>query len=414
VTNRNASRVSGTQNKQDEREIVYLKHFGLKGKPFLVSPETESFFLGGSRKAIFESISYVAQNEEGIFKVTGEVGSGKTTVCRYLLKTLSPKKYKIIYIADPSLTREQMMFALSDGLGIEASRNSPELLVLNLQKRLAHLHDTGRRVLLLIDEAHAMPEETLDQIRLISQIEASGSKLMRVALFGPEELDHNLALPELRAVRDRITQSFRLKRLTVEDISAYLKFKLVSVGYDGPIVFSQNATRIIARLTNGIPRRINIVADKALLSAALDNRFEVQSQDIAAAAKEIKLERTRTKTDNWMVGIGSFFAGAAVAVAGLSFALNQGWVQLKQKNNASITSTENPNVSGQSNGVINIPSIVIPSTTATNPPSQLPSTSTKDLDPNSILSGVADEKGSGFGGPQQIPDSFGVKPALPN
>jgi MSHA biogenesis protein MshM len=396
-----------------EKEIVYLKHFGLKGKPFLVSPETESFFLGGSRKSIFESISYVVQNEEGIFKVTGEVGSGKTTVCRYLLKTLSPKKYKVIYIADPSLTREQMMFALSDGLGIEASRNSPETLVLNLQKRLAHLHKTDRRVLLLIDEAHAMPEETLDQIRLISQIEASGSKLMRVALFGPEELDHNLALPELRAVRDRITQSFRLKRLTVEDISAYLKFKLESVGYDGPMVFSHNATRIIARLTNGIPRRINIVADKALLSAALDNRFEVQSPDIAVAAKEIKLERTRTKTDNWMVGIGSFFAGAAVAVAGLSFALNQGWVQLKQKNTTSVSATESQTSSNSPSSAILAPAIAPPpaSVPSSSAPSPVPSGSTisKDLDPNSILSGVADEKASGFGGPQRTPESISGK-----
>jgi MSHA biogenesis protein MshM len=396
-----------------EKEIVYLKHFGLKGKPFLVSPETESFFLGGSRKAIFESISYVVQNEEGIFKVTGEVGSGKTTVCRYLLKTLSPKKYKTIYIADPSLTREQMMFALSDGLGIEASRNSPETLVLNLQKRLAHLHKTGRRVLLLIDEAHAMPEETLDQIRLISQIEASGSKLMRVALFGPEELDHNLALPELRAVRDRITQSFRLKRLTVEDIAAYLKFKLESVGYDGPLVFSQNATRIIARLTNGIPRRINIVADKALLSAALDNRFEVQSPDIAVAAKEIKLERTRTKTDNWMVGIGSFFAGAAVAVAGLSFALNQGWVQLKPKTSAAVSTNENQPSSNSSGSAILVPPLSLPSvaapSSATPPPVPTASTISKDLDPNSILSGVADEKASGFGGTQRTSESISGK-----
>jgi MSHA biogenesis protein MshM len=382
---------------------VYLKHFGLRTKPFVVTPETESFFLGGSRKAIFESVRYVAENEEGIFKITGEVGSGKTTVCRYLLKNLSNKKYKIIYIADPTLTREQMMYALSDGLGIEAARNSPEVMVLNLQKRLAHLHDTGRRVLLLIDEAHAMPEETLDQIRLISQIEASGSKLMRVALFGPEELDHNLALPELRAVRDRITQSFRLKRLNLEDIAAYLKFKLEASGYEGPPVFSNNAARIIARLTNGIPRRINIVADKALLSASLDGRFEVQSQDVAVAAREIKLERTRTKTDNWLVGVGSFFAGAAVAVAGLSFALNQGWVQLKPRGAAS----EN-GVSGSVPPVLELPRSGTSSGTIA-PPVVVPSNSSKELDPNSILSGVADEKNSGFGNAPGIPEAPPIK-----
>ena len=391
---------------------MYLKHYGLDGKPFLVSPETESFFLGGSRKSIFESIAYVLQKEEGIFKVTGEVGSGKTTVCRYLLKTLSATKYKIIYIADPTLTREQMMFALGDGLGIEMNRNAPEVLVLNLQKRLARLHETGRRVLLLIDEAHAMPEETLDQIRLISQIEASGSKLMRVALFGPEELDHNLALPELRAVRDRITQSFRLKRLGLQDIDQYIQFKLASCKYQGPPIFSQNSIRLIARLTNGIPRRINIVADKAMLSAALDGRFEVQSQDIATAAREIKLERTRTKTDSWMIGVGSFFAGAAIAVAALSFALNQGWVQLKAKNSTSANSAPNfavpqsPSIPAFPRVPQGDPAVVEP--TPASASGTKPVNSSDPIDPTSILSGVADEKASGFGSPQPAAE-IGVK-----
>ncbi len=393
---------------------MYLKHFGLHSKPFLVTPETEAFFLGGSRKAIFESISYVAENEEGIFKVTGEVGSGKTTVCRYLLKTLSPKKYKIIYIADPTLTREQMMYALCDGLGIEANRATSEIVVLNLQKGLAQLHESGRRVLLLIDEAHAMPEETLDQIRLISQIEASGSKLMRVALFGPEELDHNLALPELRAVRDRITQSFRIKRLGLEDIGSYLSFKMKASGYEGPMVFSANAVKLIARLTNGIPRRLNIVADKALLAASLDNRYEVQSQDIAVAAKEIKLERTRTKSDSWMVGIGSFFSGAAVAIAGLSFALNQGWVQIKARevaptenaaNQGQNSGSSSANGSVNSNNIPNLPALpALPASNLPAPGNATTPPASKDLDPNSILSGVADEKAAGFGTPPRLPD----------
>ena len=265
---------------------MYLKHFGLKTKPFLVTPETEAFFTGGSRHAFWESLVYVLKNEEGIFKVVGEVGSGKTTVCRYLLKKLPSKKFKAIYFADPTLTREQMLYALADGLDLPLDRATPELMIIKLKKALAEIYDSDRKVVLLIDEAHAMPEETLDQIRLLSQVEASGNKIMQIVLFGPEELDHNLALPELRPVRERITQSFRLKRLTLKDINEYLFFKMTAAGYEGPSVFTPNAIKLIARLTNGVPRRVNILADKALLSAGLDGRFEVSSKDIVNAAEE--------------------------------------------------------------------------------------------------------------------------------
>jgi MSHA biogenesis protein MshM len=307
---------------------VYIKHFGLSTKPFLVTPETEQFFVQGSRKALVDSLLYVLENEEGIIKVTGEVGSGKTTTCRYLLKTLPPEKFKAMYLADPTLTRDQLLFAVADGLNLQFDRAKPELIIRVIRQRVEGLFAEGKRVLLMIDEAHAMPEETLDQIRLLSQIASSGNRIMHVMLLGPEELDHNLAMPELRAVRDRITQSLRIKRLRTGDIGDYLNFKLTAAGYEGPQVFTNNAVRIIARLTNGLPRRINVLADKALLSCALDRRFEVRSRDIAAAASEIKLERSRTQSDSWMIGIGGFFAGATIATLALTFALSRGWVQM--------------------------------------------------------------------------------------
>ncbi len=307
---------------------VYLKHFGLKTKPFQVTPETESFFTGGSRHAFWESLLYVLRKEDGIFKVVGEVGSGKTTVCRFLLKRLPSKQFKTIYFADPTLTREQMLWALADGLDVPLERKSPETAILKLQKRLAEIYASQRRVVLLIDEAHAMPEQTLDQIRLLSQVEASGNKIMQIVLFGPEELDHNLALPELRPVRERITQSFRLKKLDLKDISEYLAFKMASAGYEGPNVFTLQAVKVVARLSNGVPRRINILADKGLLSAAIEGRFDVTDKDILIAAREIKLEKARTSADTWLVGVGAFFAGSALSVAVLAFALSKGWVHI--------------------------------------------------------------------------------------
>ncbi len=319
---------------------MYIKHFGLSTKPFLVTPETESFFVQGSRKALVESLLYVLSNEQGIIKITGEVGSGKTTTCRYLLKTLPAEEFKSIYLADPTLTRDQLLFAVADGLDLQFDRAKPELIIRVIRQRVESLFAEGKRVVLMIDEAHAMPEETLDQIRLLSQIASSGNKIMHVLLLGPEELDHNLAMPELRAVRDRITQSLRIKRLRTSDIGDYLAFKLQSVGYEGPAVFTPNAVRVIARLTNGLPRRINVLADKALLSCALDRRYEVRSRDIAAAAKEIKLERSRTNTDGWMIGVGGFFLGATCAILALTFALSRGWVHIGPSTPAPVQAVE--------------------------------------------------------------------------
>ncbi len=401
---------------------MYLKHFGLKTKPFLVTPETESFFTGGTRHAFWESLVYVLKTDEGIFKVVGEVGSGKTTVCRYLLKKLSTKRFKTIYFADPTLTREQMLFALADGLDLPLDRSAPETMIVKLQKRLAEIYASDRRVVLLIDEAHAMPEETLDQIRLLSQVEASGNKIMQIVLFGPEELDHNLALPELRPVRERITQSFRLKRLNLKDISEYLVFKMKSAGYEGPNVFTLNAVKLMVRMTNGVPRRINILADKALLSAGLDGRFEVSAKDIVTAAREIKLEKNRTNADSWLIGFGAFFAGSALSIAALSLALSKGWVHIdspldRQRAPTTVDSTL-PDVPagpvvppspmtppvGAAPG-IKVPSVPGATGTADAASSsapvaiQKPRFDTPVVDPQSILSGVMDPKAQGFGTP---------------
>jgi MSHA biogenesis protein MshM len=382
---------------------VYLKHFGLNSKPFLVTPETESFYKGGSRKNLLESIEYVLANEEGIVKITGEVGSGKTTICRYLLKTL-PARFKSIYIADPTLSREQMLFAVADGLGVEFSRRNPEAMVVALQKKLGEYYEEGRKIVLMVDEAHAMPEETLDQIRLLSQLEAGGNRIMQVILLGPQELDHNLALPELRAVRDRIVHAFRIKRLTLADIAEYLSFKMANAGYEGPQVFSQNAVRLIGRLSNGLPRRINVVADKALLSSSLDLRFEVRSRDIASAAREIKLERSITEGDTWLIRIGSFFMGATAGILCLMFALNQGWVSVKTPATAAASQEQiiegaapgdSANTGNSRQGSITqIPGVRTSSDANGPSPSNIP---VPAVDAQSILSGVLEGDDYNFG-----------------
>ncbi len=314
---------------------MYLDTFGLRARPFPVSPDIDAFFAGGSRKELCDALRAALDDDGGIVKVTGEVGSGKTTLARHLVNTLPVDRFVAILLADPSLTREQMLYAVAEGLEMPAVRTDPELLLVRLKRRLAEIHGSGRRVLLLVDEAHAMPEGTLDQVRLLAQIDAGDRKIMPVVILGPEELDQNLALPELRAVRERIVHSFRLRRLAGHEIDDYLTFKLRAFGWNGARLFSSNAVRTIRRLSGGNLRRINLLADRSLAAIAKDRRDLVQSTDIDAAARAIRFERRRVSADAWVIGTSAFVAGAAIAVAALSFALSQGWVHIRTPNEVS-------------------------------------------------------------------------------
>jgi len=299
--------------------MLYWKHFSLSSNPFPVTPESEAFFLGGSRKSVAEALRYVLTRESGIIKVVGDSGSGKTTMCRWLMRELADT-HRVIYTCDPSLAGDQTLYAIGERLGLDLTRGAREDIAAAVRQRLVALHDAGQPVVLLVDEAHALAPETLEQLRLLAQHESGGGERMRIALFGPEELDHELALASLAAVRTRIAHSLRLRRLKLADIAEYLRFKMTSAGYTGPRVFSDNAVRAVSRLSAGIPRRINLIADKALLAAAVDNRYEVRARDVAAAASEIRLARRRDGPPRWTIPAAAGFV-AGITVAGAAFAM---------------------------------------------------------------------------------------------
>lgn len=313
---------------------MYLDTFGLRARPFPVTPDVDAFFAGGSRKELSDALQAALGDDDGIIKVTGDVGSGKTTLARHLLNTLPADRFVPILLADPSLTREQMLYAVAEGLGMATVRVDPELLLVRIRRRLAEIDAGDRRVLLLVDEAHAMPEGTLDQVRLLAQIAGDPRRTMRVVILGPEELDQNLALPELKAVRDRISRNFRLRRLAGHEIDDYLTFKLQAFGYQGARLFSSNAVRTIRRLSGGNMRRINLLADRSLAAIAKDRRTLVQTTDVEAAARALRVGHRRSNADAWVIGATAFVAGASVAVAALSFALSRGWVQIRPHGDA--------------------------------------------------------------------------------
>jgi type II secretory pathway predicted ATPase ExeA len=252
-------------------------------------------------------------------KVTGEVGSGKTMLCRVLMERL-PDTVEMIYLAVPSLTRDEMLAAIASDLSIETAGSNTTQLVRALQERLIEIHAGGRQVVALIDEAHAMPLATLEEIRLLSNLETGKEKLLQIVLFGQPELDQHLALPHMRQLKERITHSFDLAPLPPRDVRDYVNFRLRAAGYHGPDLFGPEALRLIAEASEGLTRRINIYADKTLLAAFAAGTHTVSADHARAAISDTQIIVNRRATPRRMAAavglallVGAVIGGMVVA-----------------------------------------------------------------------------------------------------
>ena len=261
---------------------LYLEHFGLIEPPFRITPHPEFFFDGADRGATLEGLMYAILHDEGIVKVSGEIGSGKTTLCRVLMERL-PAEVETVFLANPSYSRGEILHAIAEELGSPATEDPAAPALRTLQAKLIELYAAGRRVVVMIDEAHAMPEETLEQVRLLSNLETSRHKLLQIVLFGQPELDEALAKPSMRQLKDRITHSFRTRPLAVAEVAKYIAFRLRAAGYKGPDPFSASAVAAITRASSGLTRRINVLCDKALLAAFAANSHAVTPREVRAA-----------------------------------------------------------------------------------------------------------------------------------
>ena len=298
---------------------MYYSFFGLSQPPFKITPDTEMFFDGGNRGAILEALTYAISQGEGIVKVTGEVGSGKTMLCR-MLQTRLPDTIETVYLANPSVSRDEILHAIAFELQLPVPKDASRIEVMHrINDYLLKRHAEGRHVVLFVEESQSMPVETLEEVRLLSNLETNHHKLLQIVLFGQPELDDNLRLPEIRQLRERITHSFSLTPLAADDVRRYLTFRLRTSGYRGPDLFNRRVVDYISRVSEGLTRRVNIIADKALLAAFADGTHNVSIKHVAAAVRDTEFGNVAVKTPVTPLGyiaVG-LFVGAAIGIAAL-------------------------------------------------------------------------------------------------
>jgi MSHA biogenesis protein MshM len=297
---------------------MYYSHFGLSQAPFKITPNTEFFFSGGNRGPILEALIYAITHGEGIIKVTGEVGSGKTMLC-HMLPTRLPPHIEIVYIANPSVSPEEILHAIAFELQIPMERGSQRLEVMQaLHDLLVRRFAEGKRVVVFVEESQSMPLATLEEIRLLSNLETKNDKLLQIVLFGQPELDENLRQPNIRQLRERITHSFRLEPFTQGEVREYLMFRMRAAGYRGPDLFSSSVVKNIARGSLGLTRRVNLIADKALLAAFSENTHTVKAKHVDAAVRDSEFSQTlpdRAEPARLWGGAALVAAGAVGGIA---------------------------------------------------------------------------------------------------
>ena len=295
---------------------MYQAHFGLQELPFGLTPDTSFTYTCASHQEALNTLLVAVKNGEGFIKITGEVGTGKTLLCRAFLQMLGDSCVSA-YIPNPYLEPRTLLLALAEELRVSLKHTADQHhLIKGLTQALLEFAGAGKAVVLCLDEAQAMPLESLEALRLLTNLETEKRKLLQVVLFGQPELDEKLAQASVRQLRQRITFQYRLGALGRHELEYYLAHRLRVAGYRGQRLFAPAAVRALHRASGGIPRLVNIIAHKAMLLAYGQGMQEVSAQQVGSAASDTPAARPRRW---WWVGIAMVMASAS----GIS------WIMLK-------------------------------------------------------------------------------------
>ena len=264
----------------------YLAHFRLRESPFGITPDTSFFFACRASQEALNTLLVAVANGEGFIKITGEVGTGKTLLCRKLLRTLEGQCVSA-YIPTPALDPRSLVVAVAEELGVQVDRGMEQHRMLrSIVRQLLDLARQGKRVVLCMDESQAMPLETLETLRLLTNLETEKRKLLQVVLFGQPELDRRLDAPAIRQLRQRIVFEYRLAGLARDEVGAYVAHRLAVAGYSGPPLLARGELRALHRASRGLPRLVNILMHKALLLAYGEGSASVRHRHVREAIKD--------------------------------------------------------------------------------------------------------------------------------
>ena len=266
---------------------MYERYFQLREKPFSLTPDTQFFFNRQSHRGVLNTLTVALQQREGFIKVVGEVGTGKTLLCRKLMASLSKDRYKAAFIPNPYLSPEELRYLLAEEIGAEVTADMPgPQLLSRITRRLIDLAADGKQVVMMIDEAQAMPRDTIEALRLLSNLETEKRKLLQVVLFGQPELDSLLNRKDLRQLKQRIMFSEYLAPFDKKAVGHYINHRLNSAGHPGAKLFSRSAIGLLYRASGGVPRPINVLAHKALIACYGRGDRRITSYHIARAIQD--------------------------------------------------------------------------------------------------------------------------------
>ncbi|MGD9150561.1 MAG: AAA family ATPase, partial [Desulfobacterales bacterium] len=288
---------------------MYNKFFGFKEKPFKLVPNPAYFYLSKSHEEAMAHLNYAISQGDGFVEITGEVGTGKTTLCRTFLESLNGS-VEAAYIFNPKMGPKQLLRTIIEEFGIQTLSDNTKDLIDMLNAFLIEKKASGKKVILLIDEAQNLNRNVLEQLRLLSNLETNRDKLLQIILVGQPELSEMLNSHALRQVGQRITLSYQLNPLTFNECKEYIQYRINIAAQKSAIKFDRGAYRHIFKYSKGIPRLINIVCDRSLLTAFVMNQVKISAHIARASVKELA---TRGQTKSYGINTGKW------ALIGISF-----------------------------------------------------------------------------------------------
>lgn len=286
---------------------MYLENFNLQEMPFSITPDTHFFFNQSCHQEGLNILLFSLRSGEGFIKITGEVGTGKTLLCRKLLNEIEDE-FITAYIPNPFMSSQGLYLAVAEELGVQSKNVAEHQLVKLITQRLIDIREEGKKAVLCIDEAQAMQLATLEAVRLLTNLETEKNKLLQVVIFGQPELDETLSHPSVRQLQQRISFSYRLLPLNKQNMKSYINHRMYVAGYRGKSVISSAGARELYHASKGIPRLINIICNKALLSAYGQGRSAVSKKHIRRAVND-----TEAATCAKRFGLNNIFMGIIVA-----------------------------------------------------------------------------------------------------